>query len=125
VSRAAFGGALALAVALLLLSLALASCEREQNMIQQDLPAARQTKARSDVLQIVRAVQTYQATFGALPGSLHELTRAQSIGGVSGGPFLGSIPAPPAGWSPYQYTKLAGGRFGITASGDELTVSAP
>ncbi len=120
-SRAAWGGALALAVALL----SLVSCEREQNMIQQDLPAARQTKARSDVLQIVRAVQTYQATFGALPESLHELTRAQSVGGVSGGPFLGSIPAPPAGWSPYRYTKMDGSRFGITASGDGLTVNGP
>jgi hypothetical protein len=121
VSRTAFGGALALAVVLL----SLASCEREQKMVQQDLPAARQTKARSDVQQMVRAVQTYQATFGALPGSLDELTRAQSVGGVSGGPFLGSIPAPPAGWSPYQYTKQDASRFTLGTSGDGFTVTAP
>ena len=40
-------------------------------------------------------------------------TRAQTVGGVSGGPFLGSVPAPPAGWSPYQLTKEDGGRFTI------------
>ena len=116
-----FGVALALAFGLL----ALASCEREQKMVQQELPAARQTKARSDAQQIARAVQGYQATFGALPGSLDALARAQTVGGVSGGPFLGSVPAPPAGWSPYQLMKQDGGRFTVSASGDGLTVTAP
>jgi hypothetical protein len=116
-----FGVALALAFGLL----SLGSCEREQKMVQQDLPAARQTKARSDAQQIARAVQVYQATFGALPPSLDALTRAQTVGGVSGGPFLGSVPAPPAGWSAYQLTKQDGGRFTISASGDGLTVTAP
>jgi Type II secretion system (T2SS), protein G len=116
-----FGTALALAFALL----SLGSCEREQKMVQQDLPAARQTKARADAQQIARAVQAYQASFGDLPGSLEALTRAQTVGGVSGGPFLGSVPTPPAGWSPYQFTKQGGNRFTISASGDGLTVTAP
>src|SRR5215468_7582536 len=104
--------------------LALASCEREEKMIRQDLPAARQTKARSDAQQIARAVQVYQTTFGELPESLDALTRAQTIGGVSGGPFLGSVPAPPAGWSPYQLTRQDR-QFTVSASGDGLTVTAP
>jgi len=105
--------------------LALASCEREEKMIRQDLPAARQTKARSDAQQIARAVQVFQATFGALPESLDALTRAQTVGGVSGGPFLGSVPAPPAGWSPYQLTKQNSGQFTVSSSGGGLTVTAP
>jgi hypothetical protein len=116
-----FGVALALAFGLL----SLGSCERQQKMVQQDLPAARQTKARSDAQQIARAVQVYQATFGAPPPSLDALTRAQTVGGVSGGPFLGGVPAPPAGWSPYQLTTQDGGRFTISASGDGLTATAP
>ena len=114
-------GLLALALALL----PFASCEREQKMVQQDLPAARQTKARSDAQQIARAVQVYQATFGTLPESIDALTRAQTVGGVSGGPFLGSVPNPPTGWSPYEYAKQEGGRFTISASGSGLTVTAP
>jgi hypothetical protein len=113
----------ALALALILLSLG--GCEREQKMVQQDLPAARQTKARSDAQQIARAVQVYQATFGVLPESLDALTRTQTVGGASGGPFLGSVPAPPTGWSAYQYTKQDQSRFTITASGDGFTVTAP
>ena len=114
-----------MAVALAFGLLAIGSCEREQKMVQQDLPAARQTKARSDSQQIARAVQVYLATFGSLPESLDALTRAQTAGGVSGGPFLGTVPAPPTGWSPYQLTKQDGGRFIVSASGDGLTVTAP
>ena len=116
-----FGVALAMAFGLL----AVASCEREEKMIRQDLPAARQTKARSDAQQIARAVQVYRATFGGLPESLDALTRARTVDGVSGGPFLGSVPGPPAGWSPYQLTKRDGRQFTVSASGDGITVTAP
>src|SRR5258706_1638722 len=113
------------ALALTLVLVSLGGCEREQKMIQEDLPAARQTKARSDALQIARAVQVYQATFGVLPESLDALTRPQTVGGASGGPFLGSLSAPPSGWSAYQYTKQDHRRFTVSSSGGGLTVTAP
>src|SRR5262245_1158992 len=110
---------------LVLAMLTLGACEREQKAIQQDLPATRATKARSDVQQIAGAVRLYQTTFGTLPVSLDALTQAQTIGGVSGGPFLGAIPSAPAGWSPYQYTRQGADRFTVSSSGGGVTVTAP
>jgi hypothetical protein len=107
------------ALGMLVVLLALGACEREQKAIEKDLPAARVTKARADVQQIAVAVRLYQATFGALPASLEVLTQPQS------GPLLASIPAPPAGWSAYQYTRQGADRFTVTSSGGGLTVSAP
>ncbi len=113
------------AAALGLAVLVLDACEREQKAVEQDLPAARATRARADVQQIAAAVQFYQATFGALPVSLDALTRAHTSGGISGGPFLASIPAPPAGWSPYQYARQGTDRFTVSSSGGGVSVSAP
>jgi hypothetical protein len=113
------------ALGLVLALLALGGCEREQKAIQEDLPAARAANARADAQQIARAVQLYQATFGTLPESLDALTRAQAMGGVSGGPLLASIPAPPAGWSPYRYTTQGESRFTVSSSGGGVTVTAP
>jgi hypothetical protein len=107
------------ALGVLVVLLALGACEREQKAIEQDLPAARVTKARADVQQIAAAVRLYQASFGALPASLEALTRAQT------GPLLGSIPTPPAGWSAYQYTRQGADRFTVSSSGGGVTVSAP
>ncbi len=107
------------ALGVLVVLLALGACEREQKAIEQDLPAARVTKARADVQQIAAAVRLYQASFGALPVSLEALTQAQT------GPLLGSIPASPAGWSAYQYTKQGADRFTVSSSGGGVTVSAP
>jgi hypothetical protein len=103
----------------LLVLLALGACEREQKAIEKDLPAARVTKARADVQQIAAAVRLYQASFGALPASLEALTQAQT------GPLMASIPAPPAGWSAYQYTRQGADRFTVSSSGGGVTVSAP
>jgi len=113
------------ALGMLVVLLAVGACEREQKAIEKDLPAARVTKARADVQQIAVAVRLYQATFGALPPSLEALTQVQTAGGVSSGPLLASIPAPPAGWSAYQYTRQGADRFTVTSSGGGLTVSAP
>ncbi|HYB44460.1 MAG TPA: type II secretion system protein GspG [Candidatus Methylomirabilis sp.] len=117
------------AVAAICLALAIAgvaSCQREQKALERDLPAARETKARSDAQQIASAVRLYQATFGALPESLEALTRAQTVGGIAGGPFLRAVPTPPAGWSPYQYTRQPdGARFTVSSSAGALTVTAP
>ena len=106
----------------LVVLLALGACEREQKAIEKDLPAARVAKARADVQQIAAAVRLYRASFGALPASLEVLTQPQTAGG---GPLLGSIPAPPTGWSAYQYARQGGDRFTVSSSGGGVTVSAP
>jgi type II secretion system (T2SS) protein G len=103
----------------------LAACEREQKAVQQDLPAARATRARADVQQIAAAVRLYRATFGALPVSLEVLTQAQTSGGTRGGPFLASVPAPPVGWTPYRYARQGTDGFTVSSSGGGVTVTAP
>src|SRR4029453_10518695 len=136
------------ALGVLVVLLALGACEREQKAIEKDLPAARVTKARGDVQQIAAgggpdpgsagapkpradvqevaaAVGLYQASVGALPASLEALTQAQTSGGVTTGPLMASIPAPPSGWSASQYTKQGADRFTVSASGGGVTVSAP
>lgn len=113
------------ALGVLVVLLALEACEREQKAIEQDLPAARVAKARTDVQQIAAAVRLYQVSFGSLPVSLDALTQAQTAGGVTSGPLLGSIPAPPAGWSAYQYATQGADRFTVSSSGGGVTVSAP
>jgi hypothetical protein len=65
----------------------------------------------------------------ALPSTLGELTTA-SINdlGLSAGPFLRTVPTPPAGggWSSaYAYTVTTSGVFTITAAGDGVTVTVP
>jgi len=112
-------------LALALAFVSLAACEGEKKAIEEDLPATRATKARADTQQIARAVQLYQATFGTLPSSLDALTRAEVVGGVAGGPFLASIPAPPAGWTPYRYEKTGAQGFTVSTAGGGVTVTAP
>ncbi len=101
---------------------ALTACEQQQRAIEQDLPAARATKARADAQTIANAVKVYAAALGALPDSLEALTTTATVSGVSGGPFLGSLPAPPAGWSPYQYTRGERVDFTISTSGQGTSV---
>jgi len=113
------------ALALALAVLALAACEGEKKAVEQDVSAARAIKARADARQIAEAVELYQASVGTLPPSLEALTTAQTAGGVTSGPFLASVPAPPTGWTPYRYTKDDQGRFTISTSGGGVTVTAP
>jgi len=112
-------------VLIALLSLGLGACEREQKGISEDLPAARATKARADAEAIASAVRQYQATFGALPESIGDLTEARTAGGVTGGPFLARVPAPPAGFSPYQYARQGDVNFTVTSTAGAITVTAP
>ena len=107
------------------LSLGLVACEREQKGISTDLPAARATKARADAQAIASAVRQYQATLGALPESLDALLQAQTVSGVTGGPFLARIPAPPTGFTAYEYAKQGDINFTVTSSGGGVTVTAP
>lgn len=108
-----------------LLALGLVGCQREQKGISEDLPAARATKARADAQAIASAVRQYQATFGALPESLDALLREQTVSGVTGGPFLARIPAPPMGFTAYEYAKQGDINFTVTSSGGGVTVTAP
>jgi len=106
------------------LRLALVACEREEKMVREDLPMARTTKARTDVQMIATAVNTYRASCGALPESLDALTTQTMVSGAPCGPVLGSIPAPPTGWSTYVYTRQ-GDSFTVASSGGGQRVSAP
>ena len=86
---------------------------------------ARIAKAQADARTLGSAVSMYSATFGTLPAALTDLTAATTISGISGGPFIKSVPAQPAGWSAYTYTSATDGTFTITATGDGTTVSIP
>ena len=86
---------------------------------------ARIAKAQADARTLVSAISMYSATFGTLPGALTNLTAANTISGVSGGPFMKSVPNAPSGWSAYSYSSNPCGVFTVTASGDSTTVSSP
>ena len=86
---------------------------------------ARIAKAQADARTLASAVSMYSATFGTIPAALSDLTAATTISGVSGGPFMKSIPAAPAGWSVYSYSSAADGTFTITSAGDSTSVSSP
>jgi hypothetical protein len=117
-------GALGRAAVIGGLLLAIAGCEREEKMVREDLPMARATKARTDVQTIATAVNTYRASCGTLPESLEALTTQTTVSGQPCGPVLGSIPAPPTGWSAYVYTRQ-GDSFTVASSGGGQTVTAP
>jgi len=106
------------------LLLALSGCEREEKAVREDLPLARTTKARTDAQTIATAVNTYRVTCGELPDSLEALITKTTVSGVACGPVLGSIPAPPTGWSAYVYTRQ-GETFTVSSSGGGQTVTAP
>lgn len=112
-------------VAVALVALALPACKAEQKGISEDMPAARATRAKADAEAIASAVRQYQVTFGSLPESIEDLTEARTAGGVTGGPYLARVPAPPAGFSPYQYAKQGDVNFTITSTAGAITVTAP
>src|SRR5437762_6512487 len=70
---------------------------------------ARIAKAQADARTLGSAVSMYSSTFGTLPVNLTDVTAATTISGVSGGPFMKSIPAQPPGWSTYAYTSASDG----------------
>jgi type II secretion system protein G len=88
---------------------------------------ARIAKAQADARTLASAVSMYSATFGSIPAALADLTTAftDTVTGISGGPFMRSVPAQPAGWTSYAYATGAGGTYTITASGDSTTVTSP
>jgi general secretion pathway protein G len=87
---------------------------------------ARTARAEADARAIGSAVSIYVAHMGIPPAGLADLTTAAvNEYGQSVGPFLPSVPTPPAGWSGYLYTSATNNTFTITASGDGQTVSLP
>jgi len=88
---------------------------------------ARIAKAQADARALASAVSIYAAHMTVTPTALSDLTSmvTNSLGQV-GGPFMGSVPTAPAGWSAYAYTSnTTNGVFSITTSGDATTVSMP
>jgi type IV pilus assembly protein PilA len=87
---------------------------------------ARLAKAQADARALASAVSIYSAHMGTLPGALANLTSVVSNSlGQPGGPFMASVPLPPAGWSAYGYASATTGVFTITSSGDTTSVSIP
>jgi type II secretion system protein G len=69
---------------------------------------ARIAKAQADVRTVGSAISIYAAHAGAIPTAANlatALTTATTVGGVTAGPFIGSLPTPPTGggW-PAAYT---------------------
>ena len=118
-------GAKQAVMVLMAVTLALAGCEREKQAVKEDLPGARMAKAQADASVIATAVRNYMATCGQLPEALEDLTALKTVGGWACGPFLQRIPAPPKGWTPYEYTPAADGNFSVTTSGGGTTVRMP
>ena len=86
---------------------------------------ARIAKAQADARTLVSAISMYSATFGTVPAALTDLTAAVTISGTSGGPFMKSVPASPAGWTAYSYSSATDGTFTVSASGDNTAVASP
>ncbi|HEY6824118.1 MAG TPA: prepilin-type N-terminal cleavage/methylation domain-containing protein, partial [Steroidobacteraceae bacterium] len=63
---------------------------------------ARIAKAQADVRTLASAVSIYGAHMGVLPAALDDLTsQVTNPQNQVGGPFMASVPTPPAGWSSY------------------------
>src|SRR6266851_4571519 len=88
---------------------------------------ARVAKAQADVRTLASAIVVYSAHTGVLPTAITDISSAVIVGGVTAGPFIRPIPAPPLAWAAYVYTKDApvAGSFTIVTGGDGATVSIP
>ncbi len=92
---------------------------------------SRIARVQADLRALASAVTMYMAHMdGGLPAQLSDLTLVVTNGaGSQAGPFMSTVPNPPAGgvpaWTPYTYAVLAGGVFNLKATGDNTTVSLP
>ncbi|HET7875389.1 MAG TPA: type II secretion system protein GspG [Methylomirabilota bacterium] len=87
---------------------------------------ARTARAQADARMLASAVSGYASHMGSLPPSLTALTLAQvNAQGDSAGPFVASVPMPPAGWAAYTYVSSTAGTFSVSSSGDNTTVTVP
>lgn len=87
----------------------------------------RLAKAQADSRTLASAVSVYGAHMGRIPSTLTQLTTVSTnLLGQRGGPFMGSVPSAPGGWSAYVYTpNVTAGTFTISTSGDGTSVSLP
>ncbi len=88
---------------------------------------ARVAKAQADARALASALSIYAAHMGVVAPSLATLTAVATNGqNQTAGPFMASVPNPPAGWQAYSYApNSAAGTFNISATGDGSTVSLP
>ena len=88
---------------------------------------ARIAKAQADARALASAVSIYGAHMGVIATALTQLTtQVTNPAGQVAGPFMSTVPAPPAGWSAYTLNATtASGVFNITTDGDNTTVSLP
>ncbi len=87
----------------------------------------RLAKAQADSRTLASAIGVYSAHMGTIPSTLTQLTTVATNGqGLSAGPFVAAVPAPPGGWSSYTYTpNTSAGTFTIVTSGDGTIVTLP
>ena len=91
---------------------------------------ARIAKAQADSRALASAASIYGAHMEVLPTALALLTGvATNPQGQVAGPFMASLPRPPANWTPlgsYFYTAdTVVGTFHISAAGDGTSVVVP
>ena len=91
---------------------------------------ARIAKAQADTRTLASAATVYAAHMEVLPTALALLTGvATNPQGQIAGPFMASLPKPPANWTPlgsYFYTaNTAAGTFQISAAGDGTSAVVP
>src|ERR687888_2685707 len=86
---------------------------------------ARIAKAQADARALASAVSIYGAHMGVIATALTQLTsQVTNPAGQVAGPFMSTVPAPPAGWAAYTLNATtASGVFNITTNGDNTTVS--
>lgn len=110
---------------------------------------ARVARAQSDVRVMVGTFSAFGAHCGDVPATIAawpaagaaaagvtcvlnvagtgpaQLTAASTdAAGIAAGPFLRTVPQPPAGWT-YAYAKAGVGNYTITATGDGTTIVMP
>jgi len=86
---------------------------------------SRLAKAQADTRTMAGGIGAFQAHMGQMPAVLTDLTVSQTnASGQTGGPFMASNAAPPAGWT-YSYSTGGANGYTITASGDSTTITLP
>jgi hypothetical protein len=78
-------------------------------------------KAKADVRTLASAIEEYRAHMGAPPANLSDLlSPATNARGQTEGPYMGSIPWTPPGFSKYEYVRDTDGRWSIFTSGRDF-----
>jgi type IV pilus assembly protein PilA len=94
---------------------------------------ARIAKAQADARALASAISIYAAHMGTVPDTTQfgVLTAvATNAQGQTAGPFMATMPPPPAGWNSQNGTYFyvaatAAGTFNISAAGDGTSVTLP